>query len=68
MGIVVRYNGFTYLISEGFKNIFKNTKSTVISVITMICTMFIFGIFFAIGVNINSVLEQMSKESNLKQK
>jgi len=66
VGIVVRYNGFTYLISEGFKNIFKNTKSTVISVITMICTMFLFGIFFAIGVNINSVLEQVQMKQGME--
>ena len=62
----MRYNGFTYLISEGFKNIFKNTKSTVISVITMICTMFLFGIFFAIGVNINSVLEQVQMKQGME--
>lgn len=62
----MRYNGFTYLIGEGFKNIFKNTKSTVISIITMICTMFLFGIFFAIGVNINSILEQVQLKQGME--
>jgi len=62
----VRYNGLSYLIGEGFKNMFKNTKSTVISVITMICTMFLFGIFFAIGVNINSILEQVQLKQGME--
>lgn len=62
----MRYNGFSYLVGEGFKNIFKNTKSTVISIITMICTMFLFGIFFAIGVNINSVLEQVQMKQGME--
>ena len=62
----MRYNGFIYLIGEGFKNVFKNTKSTVISVITMICTMFLFGIFFAIGVNINSILEQVQLKQGMQ--
>lgn len=62
----MRYNGLSYLVSEGFKNIFKNTKSTAISIITMICTMFLFGIFFAIGVNINSVLEQVQLKQGME--
>ena len=59
-------NSVSYLIGEGFRNIFKNTKSTVISIITMICTMFLFGIFFAIGVNINSVLEQVQLKQGIE--
>ena len=62
----MRYNGLSYSIGEGFKNVFKNTKSTVISIITMICTMFLFGIFFAIGVNINSVLEQVQMKQGME--
>ena len=62
----MRYNSLIYLISEGFKNIFKNTKSAAISVITMICMMFLFGLFFAIGVNINSVLEQVQMKQGIE--
>lgn len=62
----MRYNGFSYLIGEGFRNVFKNTKSTAISVITMICTMFLFGIFFSIGVNINSILEQVQMKQGME--
>ena len=62
----MRYNGFSYLVGEGFRNIFKNKKSIAISVITMICTMFLFGIFFAIGVNINSILEQVQMKQGME--
>lgn len=55
-----------YLISEGFKNIFKNKKSSFTSLITMICAMFIFGVAFAIGENANSVVKQVSKEMGLQ--
>ena len=47
--------GSNYLLKEGIKNVFKNKKSTMISLITMILTMFLFGAFFAIGENVNSV-------------
>ncbi len=60
------YNGLSYFINEGFKNIFKNTKSTVISIMTMICTMFLFGIFFAIGVNVSSMLEQVQMKQGME--
>lgn len=60
------YNGFSYLMGEGFSNIFKNKKSTVISVMTMICTMFLFGLFFAIGVNVNSILEQVQMKQGMQ--
>lgn len=62
----MKYNGLSYSISEGFKNVFKNTKSSMISIITMICTMFLFGIFFAIGVNISSVLEQVQLKQGME--
>lgn len=60
------YNGLSYFIGEGFKNIFKNTKSTVISIMTMICTMFLFGIFFSIGVNVSSILEQVQMKQGME--
>ena len=46
MVIIVRYNVFGYLIGEGFRNVLKNKKSTMASLMIMCATMFIFGIFF----------------------
>lgn len=58
--------GSNYLICEGVKNVFKNKKATMISLITMICTMFLFGTFFMIGENVNSVLEQVQKKQGME--
>lgn len=62
----MKYNGLVYMISEGFRNMFKNTKSTTISLITMICAMFLFGVFFTIGENVNYVLEQVQKSQGME--
>lgn len=66
VGMIVGNNSFTYLICEGVKNVFKNKKATMISLITMICAMFLFGTFFAIGENVNSVLEQVEKNQGME--
>ena len=58
----MKYSIFGYLIGEGFRNFFKNKKSTAASIIIMCATMFIFGIFFLIGENVNYIIEQV--ESN----
>ena len=57
---------FSYLFGEGFKNVFKNKKSAMISLITMICAMFLFGVFFAIAENINFVLEQVQRSQGME--
>ena len=57
----MRYSIFGYLIGEGFRNFFKNKKSTAASLIIMCATMFIFGIFFLIGENVNHIMEQVQK-------
>ena len=61
----MKYSSLGYSISEGFSNVFKNKKSTAISIGTMICAMFLFGIFFAIGENINAVLEQVQRQQGM---
>ena len=60
--MIVKYSIFGYLIGEGFRNFFKNKKSTAASIIIMCATMFIFGIFFLIGENVNHIVEQMQEE------
>ena len=56
----------TYFISEGFKNVFKNKKASMASLLTMFCAMFIFGIVFVIGENANSVVEQVSSSQGIQ--
>ena len=64
--IVVKYNIFGYLVGEGFRNFFKNKKSTAASIIIMCATMFIFGIFFLIGENVNYIMEQVQSEQAMQ--
>ncbi len=62
----MRYNVLGYLIGEGFRNLFKNKKSTVASLIIMCATMFIFGIFFLIGENVQEVMRQVSEQQAMQ--
>ena len=62
----MRYNSFTYLLSEGVRNLFKNKKATMSSLVTMICAMFLFGIFFAIGENVNTIMEQVNMAQGME--
>ena len=64
--MIVGSNSFTYIIKEGVKNVFKNKKATFISLVTMICAMFLFGAFFAIGENVNAVLEQVQQNQGME--
>ena len=51
------YNVISYLVKEGVKSTFKQKKMTSASIIIMCATMFIFGLFFAIGENVNSIIK-----------
>ncbi len=62
----MKYSIFGYLIGEGFRNFFKNKKSTAASLIIMCATMFIFGIFFLIGENINYIMTQVQSEQAMQ--
>ena len=62
----MKYSIFGYLIGEGFRNFFKNKKSTAASIIIMCATMFIFGIFFLIGENVNYVMDQVQSQQAMQ--
>ena len=64
--MIVKYSIFGYLIGEGFRNFFKNKKSTAASIIIMCATMFIFGIFFLIGENVNYIIGQVQSEQAMQ--
>ena len=64
--MTVRYNIFSYLVGEGFKNTLKNKKSTSAALTIMCMSMFMFGIFFILGQNINYVMEQVEGEQGFK--
>jgi len=59
VGIIVKFNIIGYLIGEGFKNTFKNKKSTFSAMLVMCISMLIFGLFFLLGENINHIMESV---------
>ena len=62
----MRYSVLGYLIGEGFGNLFKNKKSSIASLMIMCATMFVFGIFFLIGENVQAVLEQVQEQQAMQ--
>lgn len=62
----MKYSILGYLVGEGFRNFFKNKKSTIASVIIMCATMFIFGIFFLIGENVNYIMDQVQSKQAMQ--
>lgn len=62
----MRYNVITYLIGEGIRNVLKNKKSTIASLSIMICTMFMFGIFYVIGENVNHIMNDIQKDQQIQ--
>ncbi len=62
----MRYSIFGYLIGEGFRNVFKNKKSTIASLVIMCATMFIFGIFYIVGENVNYITEAVEQQQGMR--
>lgn len=62
----MRYNILTYLIGEGFSNVFKSKKQAMTSLGMMCITMLIFGVFFAIGQNLNHFVEEIEAEQGMQ--
>lgn len=62
----MRYNIFSYLVGEGFKNVLKNKKSTSAALTIMCMAMFMFGIFFVLGENVNYVMAQVETEQGFR--
>lgn len=58
----MNYNILNYLISEGFKNVFKNKKSTFAAIIIMFATMITMGLGIAGAQNITSIMNQLEQD------
>lgn len=55
----MKYNVISYFLGEGFRNVFKNKKSTFSCLGVMCATMFIFGLFFSVSKNINNIISEV---------
>lgn len=64
--MIVRFNVINYLIGEGIKSLFKNKKSTISSLMIMCATMFIFGLFFVIGENVNEWVKNIADAQGIR--
>ena len=62
----MKYNVIGYFLSEGFRNVFKNKKSTFSCLGVMCATMLIFGLFFTIGRNITHVVKDLEGEQGMQ--
>lgn len=62
----MKYNVINYFLSEGFRNVFKNKKSTFSCLGVMCATMLIFGLFFTIGKNINGAVQNLEQEQGMQ--
>ncbi len=62
----MRFNVINYLIGEGVRNLFKNKKSTMSSLVIMCATMLIFGVFFVIGENINAFVKSVADAQEIR--
>ena len=62
----MRISVIRYLIKEGIRSMFKNKKSTFASIGTMCATMLIFGLFFLIGENLNTIMTQIQEKQGIR--
>ena len=62
----MRFNVVNYLMGEGIRNLFKNKKSTMSSLMIMCATMLIFGLFFVIGENITAFVENVADAQEIR--
>ena len=64
--IEVKFNVIGYYLKEGFKNLFKNKKSTFASFVTMVSTLFVFGIFILITVNTQDIIKKLEYDQGMQ--
>ena len=55
-------NSLGYTIRQGFKNIFRNGMFSVASIATMVACIFLFGAFFSVIFNVNSLVRNIEEE------
>lgn len=62
----MKFNIISYLIGEGFKNVFKNKKSTFSAIVSMCISMLVFGLFFLIGENVNHIMNTVEASQEIQ--
>lgn len=62
----MKFSIIGYYLKEGFKNLFKNKKSTFASFVTMVSTLFVFGIFILITVNTQDIIKKLEYDQGMQ--
>ena len=62
----MKFNVIGYYLKEGFRNLFKNKKSTFASFVTMVSTLFVFGIFILITVNTQDIIKKLEYDQGMQ--
>ena len=62
----MKFSVIGYYLKEGFKNLFKNKKSTFASSVTMVSTLFVFGIFILITVNTQDIIKKLEYDQGMQ--
>ena len=62
----MKFNIVSYIIGEGFGNVFKNKKSTFSAMLVMCISMLVFGVFFMIGENVNHVMKTVESSQEIQ--
>ena len=62
----MKYNVLTYLIGEGFSNVFKNKKQAATSFGTMCVIMIFFGLCFMLVGNFNHFIKQVESQQGIQ--
>lgn len=58
----MRLSSLGYIIKQGFKNIWHNLMFSLASIATMIACIFLFGLFVAVLMNLDSVVKDVEQE------
>lgn len=56
---MMKFNTIVYSIKQGVKNISRNKMFSLASIGTMVACLFLFGVFFAVVMNINYMMKEM---------
>lgn len=62
----MKFSVIGYYLKEGFRNLFKNKKSTFASFVTMVSTLFVFGIFILITVNTQDIIKKLEYDQGMQ--
>ena len=54
----MKFSTFTYCLNQGIRNIWRNKMFSLASIATMSACIFLFGIFYSLGVNFSNMVKE----------